>query len=363
MTKEKIKKILHSSNENLNKIIENQNFIGYANLNIPVVGQQTFQDIERMFNFCLKEQYINETYDYDAPNSELLLHFKITKVEFDTFQINIDNVLDSYTDSSLDMGRRRIMLSEQLKKFVGQFDRENMEDTYGINRMNDRLYTDNQSSSTRYLNEVLKELEKAGINQVDDGKYLAIEKLSKEYINIIKLKNEFFKEKVDYLKQLKKDGKKEEFFLKIHEYIVNIYNHSEHLEDVSLFIFYLLYGKGKVHIYLIHSLLGIETKPIRDFYLKLFLKDKKTGTDKNFLRHTICDPRGMSFVINDYDLVKKEKIHKYLDYENLNIEEQELIDTILYVETTVTLEEILTKNILFEKIVNFIEYKDIYQKT
>lgn len=362
MTREEIQEKLHSSNPNLNKVINEQNFIEYANLHTPVIGQKTFQDIENNFNFLLKEQYIKETFDYGVDTSDVFPHFRITKDEFDCFKNNVNEVLDSYTDSRFRQEKKREILKNQLKEFTQEFDTEDTEDIYNIKKMHDRLHTDNQSSATRYLNSILEALDKATVNQIDNDKYLAIEKLSNEYIPVIKLKNAFFREKTDYLKRLKKNDKKEQFFLKIHEYIVEIYKASVCLEDVTAFIFYLTYGKNKIHIYLIHYILGVDTKAIRELYVKLFLFDKKVGSDKNFLLYTICNPKSMTFVINDYDLVKKNKLHKRFDYESLGTKCQEVLDDLLYIEANATLEEILITNIPFEKIVNFSEYENIYKK-
>jgi len=99
----------------------------------------------------------------------------------------------------------------------------------------------------------------------------------------------------------------------------------ENIEVIKWFFIYLVYGVNKIHIYIIHSILGYKYKGAVSLYQKLFCKDHSTGRDDEFIRDYDFLHLTKGHLINSD--VEPQKIDKYLKKHNMILIDNKIYDT------------------------------------
>ncbi|MEA2018819.1 MAG: hypothetical protein U9N59_10265, partial [Campylobacterota bacterium] len=323
-------------------------FIDTAHLYEPKIGHYSFNDVLKSFKYSIKEYCIDihrlEPYE-TPPLEELLKKLSISTEDYNKFIEQTDQLLKSYTDESLNDEEQRRKLYFQLNEFTDSYTTEEKWEyqLYEILNTNDDIF---HSKCNKYLDKVIQAMREAELNQISHGRYLVIEQVFDTYNKISIEEN---KERKNYLiksnssKTIDIKGKicnqsdyvveietklnnyvKEKFDKYEIEYSIEKrppsspenYDENENMmiEEIRGFFFYLIYGPSKMHIYLIHSILGYKYDGARKMYYKLFLKDKSTGK-ADFLLHTNCfniyidDLYQKSSTIKEIaTLIKNEKI-------------------------------------------------------
>lgn len=277
---------IKSKNVHLNNIIEPYLL---THLDKPILGNGNFGDIEYFVEFGLNEYRINNYqengYDYERKTiAELCEQFNISNKTYELFKQNINDILRTYTDKSLQNTRDAI--KEQIKAF--SYGRAEDDD---LNKMYERLLKDEEYDKFTYIDKIIHDINKLGINQISNNEYIVITKLFQKY-NSFPTDFSNFTEKKKYLKKLKGKGDVDKIPEVLAKYFKEIYN-QEHtnenaLESIQWFYFYLIHGKAKLIAYLMDSVLGDKCKSTQTLVQKLFLLDHTAGQSPdnfNFTHH------------------------------------------------------------------------------
>ena len=280
---------LQTDNSTLNKIIDL--FILVAGIEKPQIGKYAFRDVEHNFDYSVKEYCINNGKclpSSDLKTHELLQLCDILESEYNRFKSKVGSYLQKHTDFQWSIEEQKESLKKQILNFTGY----EPEEDYGKTKL--KMFTKVNEIETvdRYLKSILKALKEAELNQVEDNKYITIEKMLTLYDEYLECFDTYgFREKRKYLLKLKNDTSEQLRILQ--KYIFDILGDTsdvevteENIKTVRWFVAYLIYGRHNIHILMIHMIIGYKYQGVVKLYQKLFLKDKSTGKKENFLHHT-----------------------------------------------------------------------------
>ena len=315
---------LKSGNEYLD-LLTKVYFLSTSRLDSPVLGNYSFKDVNNNFTYSLREYSIIHSgviEPYENPTDEKLLKMNGIPIKtYKAFTKNVDDILKSYTDEHLSTEQKRTILKKQIEEFIGGAPDEEQEATkykmYKSLNPNKDMFKDTLIRN-RYLDNILLAMEKGEINQIDDDKYIVVSSLFKmnseldEYLDYYK-----FKEKKKYL-QKKKRTNPEQAIKRLIKDTQVLLNEDEHDSDnnsepvpkrVQWFFFYLIYGKNKVDIFMIHSILGYKYDGAKELYQKVFCKDHSTGKSEDFLHHTDILNLQLDDLKNETDRIYETVLH------------------------------------------------------
>jgi len=327
MTKNECYEKLKTSNNILNEIIKIY-FINNAHLTYPQIGVRFFKDVASKFKFAIREYSITHSRKIKAcqsPNLRQLLRYnEISISNIRELAKNTDNLLELFTDFNCSTESKRCRLESQLKDFINNFDLEDYEKEKSAEKqIYNKLNTDDllNESKNIYLDSVIKSMKAAELNQIDNNKYLVVEKLINTYIAF---EYEYvFKEKKKYLQNIKDTSKQRNRLKKDICEIISENgdeNKEKSIKTIRNYIFYLIYDKNKTHIYMIHSILGYKYKEGLKFYQKLFLKDHSTGRIDFLLSYN-----PLSVIYEDLESLCTKK-----DNENQSLDFNSILNEVLY---------------------------------
>lgn len=299
-------------------------FIYVAHLTEPVLGNTSFTYVKNDFLYALREYSITHSHviePYESPSCRKLLRLNnIPVCLLRSYTKSVNLILESYTDKKWRRVKQHKILKEQLTNLADESQDDNTLERKMYERLNNIDPFD--ARTTRFLNDILKEMTKAGLNQVKDDRYIIVDKLVKLYQDMTSFLDLCtFKEKKKYLKKLHMD----KAIIKLHEYIkfmledgyienstdIKDKEHNKSLiNHVRWFLFYLIYDANKIDIFLVHSILGYKYEGAVKVYQKLFLKDNTTGSNKDFLHHTDVLNISQNSV---YDRTHEAKYDKWLN--------------------------------------------------
>jgi len=289
-----------------------------AHLLEPYIGYYTFfKDILHSFKFSIREYCINRHTIQPWEKVSTIKLIKKLSIPISDLRVmvnQINKLLKSYTDENLSSEEQRRILYNQLNEFADYTEFEDKWEYQLYEQLNNTEDDIFHTKRNHFLNQVLLAMKDGEINQIQNNKYLVIDQIIDTYKNIKTDNYLSYNEKRKYLKKLKSTEKIEKalnkyikgFFVDYEiEYDIikrsiptteeDIENEANNMiEEIRQFLFYLVYDSHKLHIYLIHSILGYKYKGAQKLYQKLFLKDKSTGKI-DFLLHTNCS----GVLIND----------------------------------------------------------------
>jgi hypothetical protein len=287
---------------------------------------------------------------------ELLQLCGIPESEYNIFKSKVDNCLQKHTDFQWSIETKKESLNNQILNFTGcepveDYDKTKLKMFAKINEI--------RTVDNRYLKSVLKALKEAELNQVEDGKYMAIEKMLNIYGEYLEYFETFnFREKRKYLLKLKNDTSEQLRILQ--KYIFDILGDTsdvevteENIKIVRWFVAYLVYGGNNIHILMIHMIIGYKYAGAVKLYQKLFLKDKSTGKKEDFLHHT-------SFLTIDTYNLYEDSIHStYIDTQEMRkfLEDESIYNPDVFSEYTIESQD--DKLILKERFIDMPFYKEI----
>jgi len=293
MTFNEIFDCLKTDNESFNLFLETY-FIPCTYIDEIQIGKYSFKDICSEFKFSIREYSITHSKvieEWESPTWRILFRKNgFTAKQFKSLVIEVNEILHSYTDEELNKKQRRKIIETQILDFTSHDPWED-EDSIKYKMFNKLTsYTGFEHLKYQYLDSILIALREAELHQIQDNTYPAARKILNLYQD---MEDHFihaeYREKKKYLKSVKvKDRVKA-----LQKYIDQIRNDSEYSETggdealsrIQWFLFYLIYGRNKIDIFMIHSILGYKYDGAVKLYQKIFLKDHTTGKDNNFLLH------------------------------------------------------------------------------
>lgn len=355
MTKEEILLKLKTGNKHLDGLTEAY-FISVSRLKEPIIGNESFMYLENDFDYSLREYSITHSCmieSYQSPTQEELLKLNdIPENVLTKYKKAVDEILDSYKDITWTKMKQHNALKQQLIRLADEFqekktvEKKMFEKLQNIDPLDER--------TTRFLNDILEEMQKAGVNQVESDRYIIIDKLINLYLDMKEYLDSYdFREKKKYLKKLEMNAAK----LKLHGYIKSMMtngyiekledileedftieeyfkkqkereeNNNELLQRVRWFLFYLIYDAKKIDIFMIHSVLGYKYDGAVKVYQKLFLKDATTGKNDNFLHHTnVLNVSENSIYDREHEAKYDLLLSEIVEYKGLK-EKEKLLDS------------------------------------
>ena len=264
-------------------------FIPCTRLDEIIVGNYSFKDVYSDFKYAIREFSITHTFVIEPCESPswrtLFRKNRFTAKQFKSLVLKVNDILISYTDELLSKEKKRALLEKQILEYTGYYPEE-ADFKYSIFN---KLHGDDDMDHLKYiyLDSVLTALQDAEVHQMQDNNYLAVTKLfhlknemqsALEYMNYL--------EKRKYLKTLTQEERVKTLKKYINQIRQNDSSEQEVLLEIRWFLFYLIYGKQKADIFMIHSILGYKYDGAVKLYQKLFLKDHTTGKANDFLHHT-----------------------------------------------------------------------------
>lgn len=293
MTFNEILDCLETDNESFNLFLETY-FIPCTYIDEIQIGKYSFKDIYSEFKFSIREYSITHSKvieEWESPAWRTLFRQNgFTVKQFKSLVIEVNEILRSHTDEELNKQQRREILKKQILDFTSDYSNE--EDDPIKYKMFDRLpkHDDYEHIKYTYLDGVLMALREAELHQIQDDAYPVVSKI----LNLYQEMEDYFTyteylEKKKYLKRVIVNDRTKA----LKKYIDQIRHDSEYseaggdeaLSRIQWFLFYLIYGRNKIDIFMIHSILGYKYDGAVKLYKKLFLKDHTTGKDNNFLLH------------------------------------------------------------------------------
>lgn len=289
---ENILEILKSGNTHLDLLVKTY-FVDVSRLDRPVLGNYSFKDVEGDFMYSLREYSITHSEMIEPSKSpsleELLKMNTIPENIYESFKKNVDDILKTYTDENYNIQKQNI-LHEQISKFIDGYPDEEIEKTKYRMFQALAIESGDNEKRNRYLDSILSAMKEAEVNQMQKGKYMVISSLLDTYNELEEFLEDFnFKEKKKYLqKEKRKNPDIAKKLLK--KFVGEFLKDDEQDEKISVkyvmwFFFYLIYGKSKIDIFMIHSILGYKYDGAKKLYQKLFCKDHSTGRNNDFLHH------------------------------------------------------------------------------
>jgi len=297
---------LHTGSDTLNNVVSIY-FIKVANLADVIIGNFHFRDIYSSFVYSLREYSITNScviQPYQSLSCRQLL--RLNNIPFSNFRelvYQTNQVLESYTDLHVPIIIKHKSLGTAISAFLHTVNLTDDGDKALI-KMHDKMYSNNdefQDTKYNYFESILSAMKDAEVNQYSESKgYLIITKLLHLYTNFNRYMDTYlWKEKRKYLIGSKSRNKKEVLITYVKEMLfTDIYNdlserdnesniefEADTLNSIGWFFTYLVYGSSKIHIMMIHSILGYKYKGAVMLYQKLFCKDRTTGKQHNFSYH------------------------------------------------------------------------------
>ena len=343
MSKELIES-LKTQSPALNKIVKLY-LIDAATLRSVVIGHISFKDIYHDFLNSLREYSINDSCAIDESEfpscKELLKLNKIHTTDLRELVQKINQHLISQTDTYLSQSKKRTLLHKQLDTFMGA---QRSSSDPRVANIIDKLSKDIETKQ-RYFDSIISAMSAAELHQIDDSKYLVVDKLLVLYTSALDHNIDYtFKSKRKYLHKLKYKENKYPVPVLV-KYIRKMLNNAQDgIETVQWFLFYLLYGGHKWDIYAIHSILGYKYDGAVKVYQKLFLKDHTTGKSNDFL---------LDF--NIFALTEKHLVHEPIIMFTL----PNTKDNLAYVKCEITKDKDLSLTIEGDKLI-IISSRDCY---
>lgn len=372
--KDRVVASLHTGNKHLDGLTKAY-FASY--IQEPKLGKDYFKWVEHHFDYALREYSITHSYkispSQNPTRKELLKLNDIPCKLFLEFTKKVDDILQSYTDKEWTIEKKHQVLKKHIRSLAEADSNEESKFDIKLNKI-DGL----DDRTTRFLNDILREIQESGLNQIKNSRYMVIDKL----FDIYKDKENFldaygFKEKKKYLKKLSMEQAK----IRLHGYIknmmedgyieisqeemqedyenptqemknyiedVNIYNKSL-LQKVRWFLFYLVYDANKIDIFMIHSILGYKYDGAVKVYQKLFFKDHHTGKNENFLHHIdILNLSEDSIYDRSHEAEYDRQITEMIEYKGLKANQVKKDKTCQYILN----EKMFTYDGLYEQILN-----------